>query len=307
MILVPGVLSTLVHLFTLRYRVSGGRLEIRQGLLNRQARTLAPDRIQNVSLVRNLFHRASAGEVRIETAGDSSTEGMLSALSVEDAEALLTELNAARGQAAAAAPPSTPCARRRRRSCASAPPGAPRLRLYKRRGVGPRDLSHGAWAARSDRHPPRRGETTSPAPPPHPPRGPRRARHRRLVTFSALRAPSVITASPLTREPTPRGPGLRAVEGLFTRREVSLSLNKVQLVSAVEPLLRRLMGYGTVSVETAGFTAGRTGLPAAAGSSSRWSSKTAWASCSPRPSPPSPSTLGASFHPAHPAPYAAPS
>ncbi|MBK9367859.1 MAG: hypothetical protein IPN01_16335 [Deltaproteobacteria bacterium] len=32
---------------------------------------------------------------------------------------------------------------------------------------------------------------------------------------------------------------------------VGLSLNKVQLVSAVEPLLRRLMGYGTVSVETA--------------------------------------------------------
>ncbi|MBK9370580.1 MAG: PH domain-containing protein [Deltaproteobacteria bacterium] len=118
-ILVPGVLSTLVHLFTLRYRVSGGRLEIRQGLLNRQARTLAPDRIQNVSLVRNLFHRASGlVEVRIETAGDSSTEGMLSALSVEDAEALLTELNAARGQAAAAAAIDS-----------NAPPPPPILRL----------------------------------------------------------------------------------------------------------------------------------------------------------------------------------
>ena len=262
-ILVPGVLSTLVHLFTLRYRVSGGRLEIRQGLLNRQARTLAPDRIQNVSLVRNLFHRASGlVEVRIETAGDSSTEGMLSALSVEDAEALLTELNAARGQAAAAAPIDT-----------NAPPPPPILRLgapellaygFSAGGLGLAILlmavgSEVLTVTRPD-------EVNDLA---------RAASPTRLVglgvlaiaaswTFSALRALVRHHGFTLTREPTPKGPGLRAVEGLFTRREVSLSLNKVQLVSAVEPLLRRLMGYGTVSVETAGFTAGENGLPAAA-------------------------------------------
>ena len=260
-ILVPGVLSTLVHLFTLRYRVSGGRLEIRQGLLNRQARTLAPDRIQNVSLVRNLFHRASGlVEVRIETAGDSSTEGMLSALSVEDAEALLTELNAARGQAAAATPSDAP----------PAPPilrlGAPELLAYgfSAGGLGLAILlmavgSEVLTVTRPD-------EVNDLA---------RAASPTRLVglavlaiaaswTFSALRAVVRHHGFTLTREPTPKGPGLRAVEGLFTRREVSLSLSKVQFVSAVEPLLRRLMGYGTVSVETAGFTAGENGLPAAA-------------------------------------------
>lgn len=263
-ILVPGVLSTLVHLFTLRYRVSGGRLEIRQGLLNRQARTLAPDRIQNVSLVRNLFHRASGlVEVRIETAGDSSTEGLLSALSVEDAEALLTELNAARGQAAAAAATTD----------ANAPPAPPILRLgapellaygFTAGGLGLAILlmavgSEVLTVTRPD-------EVNDLA---------RAASPTRLVglgvlavaaswTFSALRALVRHHGFTLSREPTPKGPGLRAVEGLFTRREVSLSLNKVQLVSAVEPFLRRLMGFGTVSIETAGFTAGENGLPAAA-------------------------------------------
>ena len=237
--------------------------EIRQGLLNRQARTLAPDRIQNVSLVRNLFHRASGlVEVRIETAGDSSTEGMLSALSVEDAEALLTELNAARRQAAAAAAIAT-----------NAPPPPPILRLgapellaygFSAGGLGLAILlmavgSEVLTVTRPD-------EVNDLA---------RAASPTRLVglgvlaiaaswTFSALRALVRHHGFTLTREPTPKGPGLRAVEGLFTRREVSLSLNKVQLVSAVEPLMRRLMGYGTVSVETAGFTAGENGLPAAA-------------------------------------------
>lgn len=261
-ILVPGALSTLVHLFTLRYRVSGGRLEIRQGLLNRQARTLAPDRIQNVSLVRNLFHRASGlVEVRIETAGDSSTEGLLSALSIEDAEALLTALNAARGQAAADAPAA---------DAPVAPPilhlGAPELLAYgfSAGGLGLAILlmavgSEVLTVTRPD-------EVNDLA---------RAASPTRLVglgvlaiaaswTFSALRAVVRHHGFTLTREPTPKGPGLRAVEGLFTRREVSLSLNKVQLVSAVEPLMRRLMGFGTVSVETAGFTAGENGLPAAA-------------------------------------------
>ncbi|MCK6520812.1 PH domain-containing protein [Myxococcota bacterium] len=261
-ILVPGIASTVVHFFTLRYRVSGGRMEIRQGLLNRQARTLAPDRIQNVSLVRNLFHRASGlVEVRIETAGDSSTEGLLSALSIEDAEALLTALNAARGEAARATP------------AADAPTAAPILTLgapellaygFTAGGLGLAILlmavgSEVLTVARPD-------EVNDLA---------RQVSPTRLAglgvlaiaaswTFSALRALVRHHGFTLTREPTPKGPGLRAVEGLFTRREVKLSLDKVQLVSAMEPPLRRLMGFGTVSVETAGFTAGENGLPAAA-------------------------------------------
>jgi uncharacterized membrane protein YdbT with pleckstrin-like domain len=46
--------------------------------------------------------------------------------------------------------------------------------------------------------------------------------------------------------------GLTTVEGLFTKKRVEMALAKVQMVVINEPLLRRLMGYGTVSVETAG-------------------------------------------------------
>ena len=75
-----------IHWATLRYRIHAGRLEIRQGLLNRSARTIDPARIQNIELVQNLFHTWSGlVELRIETAGEQTTEGLLSALSVEDA------------------------------------------------------------------------------------------------------------------------------------------------------------------------------------------------------------------------------
>jgi len=89
--------STVVHFLTLRYRVHEGKLELRSGLLNRQARVFRPDRIQNMELVRNVFHRASGlVEVRIETASGSEVEGLLSALSEGDANALIEALDAER-------------------------------------------------------------------------------------------------------------------------------------------------------------------------------------------------------------------
>ena len=43
--------GTIVHWLTLRYRVAENRLEVRSGLLNRQVRVIAPERIQNLSLI----------------------------------------------------------------------------------------------------------------------------------------------------------------------------------------------------------------------------------------------------------------
>ena len=89
-----SVWNTFIHWATLRYRIHAGRLEIRQGLLNRSARTIDPARIQNIELVQNLFHTWSGlVELRIETAGEQTTEG-LSALSVEDATELRNQLAA---------------------------------------------------------------------------------------------------------------------------------------------------------------------------------------------------------------------
>ncbi|MBK9367858.1 MAG: PH domain-containing protein [Deltaproteobacteria bacterium] len=201
-ILVPGVLSTLVHLFTLRYRVSGGRLEIRQGLLNRQARTLAPDRIQNVSLVRNLFHRASGlVEVRIETAGDSSTEACSRPCPWRTPRRC-SRSRTPPGRRPPPPPPSTPT-----RAAAADPalgrPGAPRLWL-QRRGPGPRDLAHGRGQRGLDRHPPRRGERPRPRRLPHPPRGPRRAPPSPPRGPSPPARPRPSSRLHLTREPTPK-------------------------------------------------------------------------------------------------------
>jgi putative membrane protein len=46
---------------------------------------------------------------------------------------------------------------------------------------------------------------------------------------------------------------IRTECGLTTRRKVEIPLSKVQMVRTDEPLLRRLMGYGTLLVETAGL------------------------------------------------------
>ncbi len=86
-----AAVRTVLHFATLRYRFAHGRLEIQQGLISRVEQALDPARIQNVSLEQNVFHRmAGLVELRIEMAGAGSApvDGMLSALSIPEAEAL---------------------------------------------------------------------------------------------------------------------------------------------------------------------------------------------------------------------------
>jgi putative membrane protein len=51
-----------------------------------------------------------------------------------------------------------------------------------------------------------------------------------------------------------RGDRLVATEGLFTRRRVELRPRKIQLVAVEQPLLRRLLGFGSLRIETAAAT-----------------------------------------------------
>jgi putative membrane protein len=46
---------------------------------------------------------------------------------------------------------------------------------------------------------------------------------------------------------------LVTTEGLTTRRRVEIPLRKIQLVRTDEPVLRRVMGFGTLHIETAGL------------------------------------------------------
>ena len=89
--------GTVKHWLFLRYRFHEGRLEIRSGVVYRRLRTIDPAKVQNVELVRNLFHTLSGlVEVRIETASGTEIEGDLSALNVEAAQELRQQLEEAR-------------------------------------------------------------------------------------------------------------------------------------------------------------------------------------------------------------------
>ncbi|HJN76265.1 MAG TPA: PH domain-containing protein [Myxococcota bacterium] len=249
-----GAISTLIHYVTLRYRVQGGKLEIRQGLLNKQARIIDPARIQNVELVRNVFHRMSGlVEVRIETAGDTRTEGLLSALHEDDAERLMEVLGELRGSGAP-------------------PPNEEELEPLLTLGPGEL-LAFGLSRARAGLvvvlfavafellpflTPEQTEQTFDTARPGF-------VAGLVLLAFALSWGGSALLAVlrhhgfRLVREPG----RLWSREGLLTERRVEIPLGKVQLVMADEPIVRRLMGFGTLSVETAGLGSVQEGVKAA--------------------------------------------
>ena len=259
--LLSGVGSTVVHYLTLRYRVNGNKLEIKQGLLNRQARVIDPARIQNVGEVRNIFHNLTGlVEVRIETAGDVRTEGVLSALSVQNANGLIAALEAARGRAPRVRPEEEP----------EQPLLA--LGLGELLAFGLSKASIGLVAVVlavgleviplfSPAETASTLENLSP-----------------LAVVGGLLLTLVLSwlgsaclsvvrhfRYTLRREPDPdpRQVALASKEGLFTTRRMRVPLSKVQLVLADEPVLRRAMGFGTLNVETAGLGSIQEGVSAA--------------------------------------------
>lgn len=258
--LASGVASTVVHFLTLRYRVFEGRLHIRQGLLNRQARIIDPARIQNVAMIRNPFHAMSGlVEVRLETAGDVRTEGMLSALSVADAEALMRALEASRGRARPAAGPV--------REDQLLRLGMGELLAY---GLSSGSaglvalLLAGGMQLATVVDPDGAGEAIAAMPP-------GRAAAFVLLAFAVSWAASAVAAVlrhhgfTLSRRDDGGVDGARltSAEGLLTRRVVEVPLRKVQMVMTDEPLVRRWMGYGTVQIETAGLGSVKDGVTAA--------------------------------------------
>ena len=91
--LIVSMFRTLAHFLTLRYRMQHGKLIVKVGLIFRQARTLDPARIQNIELAQNPLHKLTGlVELRIETAGDTSSKGLFSALNVDVAKELQTKL-----------------------------------------------------------------------------------------------------------------------------------------------------------------------------------------------------------------------
>lgn len=243
-----ALLRTVVHFLTLRYRLADGQLELRSGLLVRNRRVISPDKVQNVELVRNVFHRATGlVEVRIETASGTEIEGLLSALTEQDAQRLVTALTAARRRA-----PATPSA---------APPvlvanSLTDLFVYGATSTGFSTTVVGLWLLLDYT-----GVATS-------------ERVERLGAAAPVVGVLLVLAAILggwligvvgvvvqhhafaLRQDDD---ALVAEEGLLTRRRVELPIRKVQLVSVREPVLRRLAGIASVVIETAAARAGRGG------------------------------------------------
>jgi putative membrane protein len=89
-------LLAVVRYFTYRFRIAGGELVIRSGILHRNVRHIPLERIQNVALKRNVLHRAfGVAEVRLESAvGGVAAEAQMRVLSLRDAHAIETLVRA---------------------------------------------------------------------------------------------------------------------------------------------------------------------------------------------------------------------
>lgn len=83
----------IIRYLTFRYRIADGELVVTEGLISRKVRTVPIDRIQNVDLLQNLFHRIfGVAEVRVETASGTEPEATLRVLSMKDVARLRSEI-----------------------------------------------------------------------------------------------------------------------------------------------------------------------------------------------------------------------
>jgi len=240
--------GTVKHWVLLRYRFHGGRLEIRSGLIYRRLRVIDPVRVQNVELVRNLFHKLTGlVEVRIETASGTEIEGDLSALNLTAAEALRQGLESARRTGEEWEDTEIPLLENGWidlfRYGATAGRFGTALVLFGILFETITRLEPEQWGQFSQMALGLKGFALL------------------FAVFSGAWLWGLLSA--VVRHFHFRlveVPGALVVEGgLFTRRRMELPLHKVQLVSVEEPLLRRWAGFGSLTIETAAARMGRGG------------------------------------------------
>lgn len=254
--LVLAMLRTL----TTRYRVAGGRLEITSGLLFRRARTIDPARVQNTEVVQTFTHKLlGLVEVKLETASGLQAEGELSALTPERAQELIAALQATRARLM---PEAAPVEETETLLVENGPRELARYGATAM-GVGVGAVVIGALLDSVDvtrvvfTGLSRRWEAWA---------GPGQlwvgAVLAMLVSAGVLWLGNAVVT--MVRYHGFRlvrvGERFRATFGLLTRRQVGLSLDRIQLVTVDEPLVRRWLGFGSVEVETAGLRRGEGGV-----------------------------------------------
>ena len=96
-ILCIGILIAIMRYVSFRYRVCDGELIVDQGVFGRLHRTIPLQRIQNIDLSQNLFHRLfKVGEVRVETGSGKEPEAVMRVLSIVEYARLNNELTTQR-------------------------------------------------------------------------------------------------------------------------------------------------------------------------------------------------------------------
>ena len=113
--------------FAYRYGVNERGLEIREGIISRQSRSIPFERIQNLDIVQGpIQRRLGVAELKVDTAGGSSAEASMRVLSMEAIEELETAFEESK-------------ARRRRARAGSAMSSTGDLTLDPARGNGAAD------------------------------------------------------------------------------------------------------------------------------------------------------------------------
>ncbi len=86
---IPTMIAALVQQTIYNYRFEANELIVREGILTKKERHIPFDRIHNISIVRNLFHRLlGVASARIETAGGGKPEAVMRVLSLDAVQEL---------------------------------------------------------------------------------------------------------------------------------------------------------------------------------------------------------------------------
>lgn len=241
-----AALRTVLHFLTLRYRVADGQLQISTGLLSRNFRAIDPARIQNVEIVQNLFHKlAGLVELRVETAGGRDVEGLLSAITVAEAESLRAQLAHQRAEPVEEAHEALKL-------------GFVEVVAYGFTAgrIGAAAVIIGlAFDSIAQLTPAELRAATEQV---------RGATIGGIVLVSLAGAYLLSAGNAVLRysgfKMWETATGLATEAGLFTRRRVEVPRKKVQAARIDEPVLRRLMGFSSLHLDTAG-----SGVPVEAG------------------------------------------
>ncbi len=234
-----------------QYEATPDTFDIRSGVVSRRNREIPYRRVQNVDISRNVVQRAlEIAELRIETAGGGETEAVLRFVGYEEAKRLQNELR-----------------RRKRADAVEQDESADDEDLLY--AITPEDLAVLAVASFDLRLASFLSVLLSLAGPPvlielltDLPVNPFLVLAAVIVLViagSALLSGVSAVLSTYGFRLTRSGDELRYERGLVQRFDGSIPLDKVQSLVLRENLLKRLLGYASLAVETAGYAPGQGG------------------------------------------------